>query len=181
MENRHVLAVALAALVAVGCADDRPVTSPPSADDAATVGSEVAGDVTASLSAAPADEGRRDVTLVLTGEEGAPGAYQGRLEFASDLELVDVERADEGFHVVNREEAEEGRLQFAGYAVEGLPPSGVLTLTFAADRDLQDDDFRLQLDVVGTRTGQEVPGDRVRITRGLERTEGGELRSDGER
>lgn len=178
---RTVTAAALVALLAVGCADDEPVASGPDADEeteAPADASEV-GSVTASLVAGPGQDGQQTVVLRLEGEQGPPGAYQGRLHFPAGFELSAVEKPEEGFHVVNRSEAEEGRLRFAGFAVPALSGPSVLTFRFAGEDELSDDDLHLQIEAVGTREGRAVPDEGIRIRPGLGTPDDRTLRPEG--
>lgn len=178
---RTVTAAALAVLLAMGCADDEPVASAPDAGEEAEAAAdaEATGNVTASLVAGPRQDGQQAITLRLEGEQGPPGAYQGRLHFPAGLELTAVEKPDEGFHVVNRAGAEQGRLRFAGFAVPALPAPSVLTFRFAGEGELSDDDLRLQLEAVGTREGLSVPDEDIRILPGLRSPDDRALRPEG--
>ncbi|HEX9886839.1 MAG TPA: hypothetical protein VGA70_10135 [Longimicrobiales bacterium] len=108
------------------------------------------------------------VTIRIAGGGEGVASYQGGLRFDPEvLTLEEVRTPGWGHHFVNDAEAAEGRLRFAGFAVESFEGPVDLLLMFRAKRRLRAQDLELELDVLGTERGIQVPEEAVTVVQGL--------------
>lgn len=168
-----VVGVGLGVAGLASCSDRAAeVTSPPSrAPLPARVGSPNV-QVSVSFRVGSYAGGAQTVALRLTGRQGRVGSYQGRLEFdPAVLGIVEAGMTDaeggEDLGILNAQEADSGRLRFAGFSAKGFEVRDILKLRFRSSRPLHAGDLRLILDVVGTVNGQEVPEDRQLVAPNL--------------
>lgn len=106
--------------------------------------------------------GKQVVTLIVGSEEFELSSYQGSLRFdTSKLRLASVAAPEGDYHVINRLDATNGVVRFAGFAVDGFDNAVELTLSFEAEQPIETGDVRFDLEVLGTDVGAEILPDQI--------------------
>ncbi len=147
----------LAAAFVVSCVNEptgsQPETSEPAAED---------GSVQAVVVAEPLRDGMTVMLIRIDDESLELGAYQGRFTFdASAMEFVEASMPEDGFRVLNTLGAAEGEIRFAGFTVEQFVSPVAVELRFQTKQRVDARDVSVNLEVVGTVLGEEVPKGRV--------------------
>lgn len=119
------------------------------------------GSVRAAVVAEPIAEGVMAMRILIEAKSQELGAYQGRFRFDPEaLELEEVSVPETAYRFVNVEAAAEGELRFAGFTVRGFETPVVLELRFRNKRPVGPEDVSVELEVVGTVGGAEIPRTR---------------------
>lgn len=109
------------------------------------------------LVAGPFRDGIQDVTLRIGSERLSLSSYQGSLRFDTEkMQLLNVihPEGDEGdFHLVNRLDARNGVIRFAGFAMDGFASVVGLGLSFESQQPIESGDIRFDLEIMGTSVG----------------------------
>ncbi len=147
----------LAAAFVVGCVNEptssQPEPSEPSLEE---------GSVQAVVVAEPLRDGMTVMRIRIDTESLELGAYQGRFTFdASAMEFVEASMPEDGFRVLNTLGAGEGEIRFAGFTVERCASPVAVELRFQTKQRVDARDVSVNLEVVGTVLGEEVPKGRV--------------------
>ena len=147
----------LAAAFVVGCVNEptgsQPEPSEPAVED---------GSVQAVVVAEPLRDGMTVMRIRIDAESLELGAYQGRFTFdASAMEFVEASMPDDGYRVLNTLGAAEGEIRFAGFTVEQFVSPVAVELRFQTKQRVDARDVSVNLEVVGTVLGEEVPKGRV--------------------
>jgi hypothetical protein len=108
----------------------------------------------------PFRDGSQVLTLRIGSGQYRLSSYQGSLSFdAAKMRLVSVGAPETDFHLVNEDDAEDGLLRYAGFAVDGFTSPVELSLSFQTGLPIESGDVRFDLDVLGTDVGSEIrPG-----------------------
>ncbi len=147
----------VAAVFVVGCVNEptgsQPEPSEPAVED---------GRVQAVVVAEPLRDGMTVMRIRIDAESLELGAYQGRFTFdASAMEFVEASMPDDGYRVLNTLGAAEGEIRFAGFTVEQFVSPVAVELRFQTKQRVDARDVSVNLEVVGTVLGEEVPKGRV--------------------
>ncbi len=145
-----------AAAILVGC--NEPTSSQPELSRPALAD----GSVQAVVVAEPLRDGMTVMRIRIDAESLELGAYQGRFTFdASAMEFVEASMPEDGFRVLNTLGAAEGEIRFAGFTVEQFVSPVAVELRFETKQRVDARDVSVNLEVVGTVLGEEVPSGRV--------------------
>ena len=143
------------ALAVVACTGGDTIVGTPSFD---LLDESLPTGVHARLVSGPYAAGRQTVYVVLQAREADFSSYQGVVDFDhKTLQLLSISVPDTDTHLFNRAEAPNGRIPIAGFATDGFNEPILITLSFATPRALRTGDLDVNLDVVGTSVGAEVP------------------------
>ena len=147
----------LAALIIVGCVNE-PTGSQIEASEPALQD----GSVQAVVVVEPLRDGITVMRIRIDAESLELGAYQGRFTFdPSAMEFVDASMPEDGYRVLNTLGAAEGEIRFAGFTVEQFVSSVAVELRFRTKQQVDAQDVSVDLEVVGTVLGEEVPQNNV--------------------
>jgi hypothetical protein len=106
--------------------------------------------------------GIQEVTLRIGSEQFSLSSYQGSLQFdTAKVSLLNVVLPGGDFHLVNRQEAENGTVRFAGFAVDGFPTAIEVGLSFETLAPMRSGDVQFELDVLGTNVGSKIRDEEV--------------------
>ena len=145
----------LVALAVVACTSSDTIVGTPSFD---ALDESLPAGVHARLVTGRYAGGRQTVYVVLQARAVDFSSYQGVVDFDhKTLQLLSISVPDTDTHLFNRAEAPNGRIPIAGFATDGFNEPILITLSFATPRALRTGDLDVNLDVVGTSVGAEVP------------------------
>lgn len=177
MLKTRISTLAILALAAIACRDDRHPIAPASLETAVPLGK---GGAQAVLVIEPGATSERAVlTVRVLSKDVNLAAYQGSLTFDADaFEIIEItvpSGIDAQFNIVNTDGAAKGVIRFAGFATEKFVSNEAFRLTVKPKRQLGTVNFATRLDVAGGTNGVALRESNLQAATGLRDAQSGAL------
>lgn len=170
MLQSRIPVLAILALAAVACRDERRPTAPTTLETAVPLNKKGSAQAVVVLEPGATAESAVLSVRVLT-KDMTLGAYQGTLTFdANAFEILETKvpsGSDAQFNIVNTDGAAQGVIRFAAFATEKFASNEAFRLTVKPRRQLSTVNFTTQLEVAGGTDGVALRESNLQASKGL--------------